>query len=700
MTPSIAVPHPQPSEPIRHEKVTSAHLQRSAYLYVRQSTVRQVFENTESTQRQYALRQRALALGWATEHIVVIDSDLGQSGAQAADRAGFQRLVAEVSMGQAGIVMGLEVSRLARNSADWHRLLEICALTDTLILDEDGLYDPSHFNDRLLLGLKGTMSEAELHVLHARLRGGVLNKARRGELWIAPPIGMVYDPQGQLILDPDAQVQGAVRLLFETFHQTGSACATVKTFRQQGLLFPRRLRTGPHQGDLVWSALAHSRVLQILHNPRYAGAFVFGRTRTRKRVEGSSKSTRLPLEEWTVVLPNTHAGYISWEDYLANQQRLRDNALSFVGDRHPGPPREGPALLQGLVICGQCGRRMTVGYHQYKCGLMPDYICRHEAIQKGEPACQHIAGRAIDQAVGQVLVEKVSPLSLQTAIAVQQELETRLAEVDRLRQQHVERARYEADLARRRYMQVDPDNRLVADTLEAEWNEKLRQLERAQEEYEAQKKTHAEKLNSEQQAQIRTLAQDFPRLWAAPETPPRERKRMVRLLIEDVTLRAEEEHVRVHIRFKGGTTSTLQVARRPYTPYRHTAPEVVERLDALLEGHTDSDIADILNDEGYQSGEGKPFTPALIQNLRSAYKLPSYARRLRQKGYLTAPQMARLLGITVPTVISWREHGLLRGCRVNDKNQYLYEEPGPDQPTKQGGKPLAKRVAEATSLSS
>ena len=467
----------------RADKVTAAHLARDAYLYVRQSTVRQVFENLESQKRQYALRQRAVALGWTTEQVVVIDSDLGQSGAHASDREGFQRLVGDVGLGKAGIVMGLEVSRLARNSADWHRLLEICALTDTLILDEDGLYDPAHFNDRLLLGLKGTMSEAELHVLKARLRGGVLNKAKRGELWMAPPVGLIYDPEGRVVLDPDEQVQRAVRLLFETFRRTGTATATVQAFRQDAVLFPRRLRTGPDKGELLWAELAHSRVLQIIHNPRYAGAFVFGRTRTRPRVAGGSTQLRMPQEEWTVLIPDVYEGYIPWSEYLANQQRLRDNAAAFGHDRRHGPPREGPALLQGLVMCGRCGRQMTVAYHQYKCGLVPDYVCQKDGIEAGASPCQRIAGRSIDQAVGELLIDMVSPLTLQSAMAVQEELQTRLDEADRLQQQQVERARYEADLSRRRYMNVDPGNRLVADSLEAEWNERLRRLDEAQQEY-------------------------------------------------------------------------------------------------------------------------------------------------------------------------------------------------------------------------
>src|SRR5215471_3091326 len=301
-----------------HQKVTTAHLSRLAYLYVRQSTLRQVFENTESTHRQYALRERAVALGWPLDRIIVIDSDLGQSGASAADREGFQRLVTEVSLGRVGIVLGLEVSRLARNSTDWHRLLELCALADTLILDEDGLYDPAHFNDRLLLGLKGTMSEAELHVLRARLIGGQLAKASRGELAVKLPVGLVYDSAGRVALEPDLQVQEAVRTFFETFRRTGSATGTVRSFREQGLLFPRRPHSGPHQGELLWGILAHDRALHLLKNPRYAGAFAFGRSQARRTAQGSELRVNVPRDQWHTLIYDAHPGYISWAEYEEN----------------------------------------------------------------------------------------------------------------------------------------------------------------------------------------------------------------------------------------------------------------------------------------------------------------------------------------------------------------------------------------------
>jgi DNA invertase Pin-like site-specific DNA recombinase len=455
-------------------KVTAQHLQRAAYLYIRQSSLHQVFENTESTERQYALRRRAVALGWAEDRIVVIDHDQGQSGASAIDREGFQRLVADVGLGKAGIVMGLEVSRLARNCADWHRLLEICGLTHTLILDEDGLYDPGHYNDRLLLGLKGTMSEAELHVLKARLVGGVLNKAQRGELKMPLPIGFIYDEEDRVILDPDQQVQQSLRMFFTTFERVGSAWSTVQTFRREGWKFPKRGQAG--SGDVAWQELTHAATLDTLHNPRYAGAFCFGRTRSWKDIDGKQHVQILPRDQWRFLKPDVHSGYLTWDQFLSNERRLIENKQCQGGARHAGPPREGPSLLQGLVICGKCGRAMTVCYHHRFGRLSPDYLCQKRCIEEAEAACQRIPGAGIDEEVGRLLVQSVTPLTLEVVLNVQNEIQTRLAEADRLRRQQLQRAQYEADRARVRYMRVDPNNRLVADTLEAQWNEKLRLL--------------------------------------------------------------------------------------------------------------------------------------------------------------------------------------------------------------------------------
>lgn len=674
-----------------HQKVTPGHLRRDAYLYVRQSTLRQVFENTESTQRQYALRERAVAMGWPIERVIIIDSDQGLSGASSVNRTGFQKLVGEVGMGRAGIVLGLEVSRLARNSTDWHRLLEICALTDTLLLDEDGVYSPSDFNDRLLLGLKGTMSEAELHILRARLRGGILNKARRGELKVALPIGLSYDPTGTVVLDPDSQVRKSIMLLFETFERNGSASATVRYFREQGLLFPRSPRHGPHKGEILWETLRHWRVLQVLHSPRYAGAFCFGRTRTHKRVDGTSKIETLPRAEWTVLLPDLHPGYISWDQFEANLQRLRDNAQAHGAERRKSPPREGPALLQGMVLCGACGQRMTVRYHTRDGQQYPDYVCQRKGIDTATPKCQTISGASIDRAIGELLVSSVTPVTLEVALTVQAELDTRIHEAEALRRQGVERARYEADLARRRFMQVDPGNRLVANALEADWNEKLRSLERTQEDLEQRRQQDHLQFDNTQREQILALATDFPRLWNDPKTPQRERKRMVRLLIEDVAL-IKGDAITANIRFRGGAVHALQLPLPGRAwQLRQTSAQVVSDIDRLLDDHTEAVIARILNDRGLKSGAGKPLTASIVKRIRRNYQLKHRYQRLRDFGMLTIQELAVRLKVTTTTVKTWRRKGLLRGHAYNDKNEYLFEPPDQDAPKKAQGRKLSER---------
>ncbi len=675
-----------------HIKVTASHLKRDAFLYVRQSTVRQVFENQESTKRQYALRERAVALGWPIERVNVIDSDLGQSGASAVNREGFQRLVAEVGLGKAGIVLGLEVSRLARNSSDWHRLLEICALSQTLILDEDGIYDPSDFNDRLLLGLKGTMSEAELHVLRARLRGGIVNKARRGELQGPLPVGFLYDEKGRVILDPDVQVQQSLRHFFGTFRRLGAARATVKALRAEKVLMPRRLRGGLRKGDLVWCPLDHWRALQLLHNPRYAGAFFFGRHRWRKLADGTVKGETLPRDQWISLLPGAHEGYIIWEEFEQNQRQLLEQAQGHGEDRRRSPPREGPSLLQGMVVCGKCGARMTVRYHQRRAALYPSYVCQREGIDRGTPICQDVPGAGIDDAVGATLVAMVSPAALEVALAVQQELSGRIEEADRLRHNQVERARYEADAARRRFMKVDPDNRLVADALEAEWNGRLRELAAAQEEYERKRIADRKIIDDEQCQRVLALATDFPRLWRDPKTSMRERKRMARLLIEDVTL-ARSDAIAVNLRFKGGATKTLSLPLPKCSwELRQTSAEVIAQIDRLLDSHTDGVVAQILNQNGHRSGEGLPFHNRIILRLRRDHGLKSRSERLRDKGMLSLSEAAAKLRVAPSTVKLWRCAGLITSELANDKGEHLYLIPLEGAPTKKQGSKLSRRL--------
>ena len=669
-----------------HQKVTASHLRRDAYLYVRQSTMRQVFENSESTRRQYALRERAVALGWPTEAINVIDSDLGLSGADG-DREGFQRLVAEVGMGRAGIVLGLEVSRLARNSTDWHRLLEICALSETLILDEDGVYDPGDFNDRLLLGLKGTMSEAELHLLRARLHGGILNRAKRGELKMPLPLGLVYDPLDRVVLDPDAQVQHSLRLLFDSFARTGTACATVKHFHDEGLRFPRRPRSGPHKGELHWQPLRLYRVLEVLHNPRYAGAFVFGRHRHRRRPGGGVEVKRLAREEWTVLLPDAHPGYISWERFEANQRQLRDNAQAYGAHRR-SVPREGPALLQGLALCGVCGDRMTVRYHTRRGQQVPDYLCQREGIDTASPICQHIAGAGIDRVIGELLVDLMTPVTLEVALQVHAELAARVEEADVWRAQQVQRAREEADLARQRFMQTHPENRMVADVLEAEWNAKLRALDEAQHDLKHQSAEQSQELDEQKRQRILALATDFPRLWNNPATPHRERKRIARLLIEDVTL-VKGKELSLGVRLRGGATRKIVLEPEPPAWKRYkTSPKVVAEIDRLLDHHTDAEIATMLNKRGCRTGYGALFSPLRVQGIRRDYNLKSRCDRLRARGLLTVDEMATRLAVSTTTIKKWREIGLLSGHAYNDRRCYLYEPPD-NPPTKQQGRKRA-----------
>jgi len=608
-----------------NQKVTASHLKRQAYCYVRQSTLKQVFENTESTKRQYALRERAIALGWPVVQIVTVDSDLGQTATSVADRKGFQRLMTAVSLGRVGLVMGLEVSRLARNNADWARLLEICAITDTLILDEEGIYNPTDFNDRLLLNMKGTFSEVELHVLRSRLRGGILSKARRGELKTRLPTGFVYDHNDKIIIDPDKQVQQSIRLFFDIFQRTGAAFATVKAFAKDDVKFPCRIHLGPDKGKLKWQ----------------------------------------------------HPGYITWEQYEENLRRIRQNAVAYNVIDRKTPPREGPCLLQGLAVCGKCGQRMTIRYkYQRKNRLEPVYLCQRNRIERWESSCQYIPGATIDEAISKLLLASVTPLTLEVALQVQKELENRFYEADKLRKQQVQRAEYEANLARRRFMQVDPDNRLVADTLEAEWNEKLRHLQDANDYYETHRRRESEKLKKAQQQEVLKLTRNFPAIWKNPKTPAREKKRMIRFLIEDVTM-IRGEDITLHVRFKGGATKTLKLPL-PLKgwQYNMTDPKIVELVDELLIDHTYSQIATILNKRGYKSGQGHRIDRRTVVGITHGYKLKTRYARLRATGKLRVNEVASLLGVTLATVRRWGKKGIIKMYPYNDRNGCLYEHPG------------------------
>jgi DNA invertase Pin-like site-specific DNA recombinase len=659
-----------------HQKVTAKHLSRQAFLYVRQSTLKQVFENTESTRRQYALRDRAVALGWPEDQVIVIDDDLGKSGATSTNRFGFQRLVSEVGLGHAGIVLGLEVSRLARNSMDWHRLLEICALSNTLILDEDGLYDPADFNDRLLLGMKGTFSEAELHVLRTRMRGGVLNAARRGDLWLRLPTGFVYDPEGRVVLDPDEQVQGSIRYLFDTFRRTRSACKTVRTLRDEGLLFPLRIHKGPRKGQLEWVSLCHSRVCNVLHNPRYAGVFTYGRTEQKKDIDGKPNIKKRPMDAWISCVVDAHEGYITWPQFQDHQQILADNAQAHAKESRTGPPREGPALLQGLVLCGRCGRRMSLRYHDRKGRSTPDYVCQREKIEYAAPICQVIPGANLDDTIAEIIEDVVSRATVEISVAVQDEIDARTDEADRLWRQRLDRTRHEAELARERYMCVDPRNRLVADSLERTWNEKLREVRTLEQDYEERRAP--EPRDPELRERLGALVRDFPTVWNNPKVSARDRKRVIRLVIEDVTLTRNKEQgeILAHVRFRGGATRTVRLST-PVIVYEHwkTRPDLLREIDLLLDAHTERDVARVLAERGVTTSHGKPFRVENIAYLRKRHGLKHRRERLRDRGFMTLQEIAAQLGVSMLEVDRRALRGEIETCAISDRNNLMYRAP-------------------------
>ena len=669
-------------------KVQSHHLERGAYLYIRQSSMRQVMENVESTKRQYALRGRAIGLGWCDDQIVVIDSDHGKSGASASWREGFQRLVSDVGMGRAGIVMGLEVSRLARNNADWHRLLEICALADTLILDEDGVYDPANFNDRLLLGLKGTMSEAELHVIKARLRGGILNKVRRGEYRCPLPTGFIYDELGNVVLDPDVQIRATIIHFFETFARVGSAAQTIKAFAKEGLLFPSRQRNGK---QVVFQPLNASTAMRTLHNPRYAGIYAYGRRLYRRTIDGKKQLRKRDPKEWLACIPDAHPGYISWEQFQHNLKVLETNGNGYQAAR-ASPPREGAALLQGRVVCGRCGSHMSARYAARRGQVDTWYVCSRAYASRGESHCQSIAGWPVDEVIGELIAAEMTPVAVELALEVRREIEARHDEADQLRLRAVERAQIDADLAQRRFMLVDPNNRLVADTLEREWNDKLRQLADVQEQ-----RAHAlrqDRLTLDDTIRDRLVAMtaDFKTLWCDPTLPNRERKRLLAHLVEDVTLLKVplEGETRIHIRFKGGRTETL-ATQNPKSSAQQvkTRPEVVELVDKLLDDHICAEIADILNAKGIRPGGSarRDRADARFTDLRVIYLVKQYGLRprydrLRERGMLTKAEVSAKLGITECTLVRWAKYGIVKR-HASDGHIGLYEPPGPDVPAKQ-----------------
>ena len=683
------------------QPIQETHRQKLACIYLRQSTLKQVRQHQESTERQYALRDKALQLGWPPERILTLDRDLGISGTQTANRPDFQRLVAKVSLQEVGAVFALEASRLSRSDLDWHRLVDLCGWTGTLLIDEDGAYNPGDFNDRLLLGLKGTMSQAELHFLRVRLQGGKLNKARKGQLHFPLPVGFVYaEPEG-IVLDPDQEVQGAVRLVFTTFGQTASAYGVVQHFAEHQLLFPKRSYGGVWSGQLRWGRLNHGRVLSLLRNPAYAGAYVFGRYRTCKRFSPTGQmhhSVRpMPLDEWQVNLPNQHPGYLTWEEYLANQQRLLQNQTNGCPGATGSAAREGPALLQGLLVCGRCGRRLSpryVGEH----GAIVWYECNWRRRELAGKSCWSVRGDRLDAAVAQRILSALVPAQVELALAALAEVEQRDQALDHQWQLKIQRAEYEGQLAQRRFEEVDPANRLVAATLEQRWEQALRELEGLRQQYRQYQEKQTPPLSPEQQTQVRLLANDLPRLWQAATTSAKDRKRILRLLLKDITLekRPATHQAILHLRWQGGAVEDLVVELPLKAADRWRYPEaLVNKVRQLAQQQTDHQIALALGQEGLRSAKGRVFTASMVAWIRGKHRIAAPVRQ--QPGELTVRQLSQKFAVSQYVVYYWLNNGLVTARRTQPNGQMWITLTAQQEQELQAWVANSKRIAKSRS---
>ena len=657
-----------------NSKIKPRHLHNPAYIYVRQSTLAQVRHHQESTERQYALCDQASELGWPAERIRVLDGDLGRSGAQSHARVDFKTLVADVAMGQVGAVFALEASRLARSNADWHHLIELCAVTGTVLIDEDGCYDPADFNDRLLLGMKGTMSNAELHFLYGRLQGGKLNKAKKGELRHPLAVGLCYDDESQIVFDPDEEVQGAVRLVFELFRRTGSAYQVVHHFVRQGLLFPKRAYGGVWNGKIIWGRLTHGRVLGILKNPFLAGAYVHGRYQAIKVItpDGQIRSRvqEMPMSAWKVKILEHHEGYITWKEYLTNRKKLEENRTNGVDTLLSGPAREGHALLQGLLVCSSCSHRLSVRY-KGNGGIYPLYECNKlKRDGLSHKSCLNVRSDLLDTLVVRRILEVLEPAQLQIAVEALHELERRDEVVGKQWRMRIERAEYEAQLAQRRYEEVDPSNRLVAANLERRWNDALVKVEELRKQYPEFQATQGRAITSEQKAKIMALAQDFPRLWQAPNTQDKDKKRMLRLLIKDITVeKTQPKQLVLHLRWQGGACEDIfvEIPQAIYDRLRYDK-ELVERIRELARGLPDDQIAVLLNEEGRRSAKGKIFTTSMIKWIRYRYRIPS--PQLKRPEELSVQQVSQRFGVSHHVVYYWIQRGVIKARRLNRGSPY------------------------------
>jgi len=661
-----------------NRKITTEHLSRRAALYVRQSSARQVIENQESTKRQYDLRQKAVLLGWPEDMIDIIDDDLGVSGAST-DRSGFKKLISEVSQENIGVVVSIEASRLSRNSQDWSNLLEICRLTRTLILDEDGMYDPGDFNDRMLLGLKGTMSEAELHFLHARMKGGLDNKAKRGELKIHIPVGYIYDDFDQLVKDPDENVRDVIGLIFSTYARFHSCQRTLKELRSQNILFPRKAANGYNRHTIHWREITHAHILHMIHNPIYAGVYQFGKRKTQKTMSGY-KTTMQRKEDMVAYIEDHHEGYITLGQYHQNQQYLEEHCVTNKGadPQRAAAVREGCALLQGVAYCGKCGRRMAVRYDTYPAyGTVvskPSYWCVEEKIQTGADACQRISGAVIDKAIGGLLVDMVTPLAMASVLQVQSELIARDKEIDLIKRKDLDRCRKEMETSRTRYLNTDPSNTLVAKHLEGDWNDKIRIYEERLDAYQKERKEDLETVDERVSAKIMAIADNFQSLWENPQVQNEERKRMLRLMIENVIITQFDTYIHLVVNFKAGTSKEFEIekGKKSYESWR-TPPEAIEiiksGLDRLL---SNAEIAGMLNEKGLKSGRNLQFTRSIVACIVGHHGWKTVGDRYLEMGYVPQSEVIEKTGLDRKKLLNLRRKGVISDYKIVESNNYMY----------------------------
>jgi len=647
-------------------KINASHLSRAAIIYPRQSTPAQVANNRESTERQYALVSKATSLGWSPQKVTVIDEDLGVSGAGVVERSGFARLTAEVALGHVGIVLGLEVSRLARNNADWYRLLDLCGITNTLIGDADGIYDAASYNDRLLLGLKGTMSEAELHILRARLVGGIRNKAARGELRRGLPVGFVWgDADGEIRFDPDEAVRAAIHAVFTRFSEFGSVRRVWRWFCSEGLSFPWRRHYGH---EIQWIDPTYVSIYHVLRNPVYAGVYTYGRTRHEVILDASGTrkkhARKLPQSQWAVFIPNHHEGYIDWTTYEANRARIATNNHPRPHQPGSGAVREGGALLQGLAVCGRCGRKLLTHYTGRTSS--PSYHCVGDAIANARSAyCLNIGGTQVDEAVARAMLTTLEPLGVKAAIAAAERLEADHHSALSQWRLTVERASYEVQRAERRYRAVDPENRLVARGLESEWEKWLRELDGAKAELRRREALQPTTLSDRERQRLLALGADLHSVWEAPTTSARDKKELLRTVLEEVIVTVDKplQRTELTLRWRGGalTEITLESPRR-HTPVR-TDEDTVALVRRLAEHYPDAVIAGILNRQDRRTAYGHRFTANLVNGLRRHWGISRFERPSEPPNgeLLSIKQTAALLGTAPATIHRWVNDGIIAG---------------------------------------